>query len=190
MAAGFTEAAPPNRYLPLADYQLVSWPPETPGVLSRPHSIAEASKARALLAVVVPIAFPFVIAFALARSGHSLSDYFGLIGRGELSPVRQALMWIAMAAWVGIYVPAAVTALTSRYYIASTPTELIVPSGERFDLANVKSISVRKTFWHKVLSVGLPDQTRRIIVTFARPFAPEILRALQNDSDLSNIPIS
>ena len=157
---------------------------------SQPHSIVEASKARALLAVLVPFAFPFIIALALAHSGHSLRDYFGLIERGELSPVRQALSWLAMIAFVGIYVPPAVTALASPYYIASTPTELIVPSGERFDLRQVKSISVRKTFWHKVMSVGLPDQTRRIVVTFARPLAPEILSALQEDSDLRNIPIS
>jgi hypothetical protein len=154
------------------------------------HPIVQASKARALLAVLVPVAFPFIMALALAKSGRDFWDYAGLIESGQLSLIRQGLMWVGILAFVAVYVPPALTALTSRNYLASTASELITPSGERFDLAKVKGISVRKTFWHKVLWIELPDHTRRIVVTFARPFAPEIKDALKADRNLLNIPVS
>ena len=156
---------------------------------SQTHPIVEVSKARALLAVLVPVAFPLIMALALAASGHDLWDYAGLVRSGQLPLVGQGLMWVGLFAFIAVYVPPALTALTSRNYLASTPTELITPSGERFNLARIKAMSVRKTFWHKVLFIELPDQTRRIVVTFARPFAPEILEALRADSNLRSVPI-
>jgi hypothetical protein len=35
------------------------------------HDVAVASKARALLAVLIPLAFPFIVALALVESGHN-----------------------------------------------------------------------------------------------------------------------
>ena len=157
---------------------------------SQPHPIVEVSKARALLAILVPAAFPFIVALALAKSGHDFWDYARLVESGQLSLFGQALMWVGILAFVAVYVLPALTALTSRDYLASTSRELITPSGERFDLAKVKGISVRKTFWHKVLFVELPDQTRKIVVTFARPLAPEITDALKADSNLRDVAIS
>jgi hypothetical protein len=154
------------------------------------HPIVEVSKARALVAVLVPVAVPIVLAFALSTSGHDLWGYGSLIRSGRLSLIRQGLGVVGFIAFVAVYVPPALRALTTRNYLASTPTELLTPSGERFNLGEVKGISVRKTFWHKVLFIDLPGQTRRVVVTFARPLAPEIADAMKADTNLRNIPIS
>jgi hypothetical protein len=154
------------------------------------HVVADSSKPRALVAVLVPFAFPFILALALAKSRHSVWDYSDLIASGQLSFFRQGIMWVALAAFTAIYVPPALTALARRIYLASTSSQLITPSGERFDLANIRAISVRKTFWHKVLLIELPNETRRLIITFARPLAPEIRDALKADPNLRDIPVA
>jgi hypothetical protein len=153
------------------------------------HGLADASKARALLAVLIPIAFPFIMALALGKSGHSISDYPDLIANGQLSLFRQGVMWLAMVTFVAVYVPPAVTALGSSTYLASTPTQLVTPSGEHVDLAKVEAISVRKTFWHKVLSIHSEGETRKVVVTFARPSATDIGDALKADDNLRNITV-
>ena len=99
-------------------------------------------------------------------------------------------MWVGLAAAVAVYVPPALTALASRVYLATTPGQLVTPSGERFDLATVKAISVRKTFWHKELAIQLANETRRIVVTFARGKAPDIRDALKADTNLRDVPIT
>jgi hypothetical protein len=152
--------------------------------------VADASKARALLAVLIPVAFPFIAAFALARSGHTLWDYPSLVASGQLSLVRQLGMWAGLVLVIAVYVPPALTALARRNYLCTTASQLITPSGERFNLAEIKKISVRKTFWHKVLTLQLRDEARRIIVTFARPLAPDIREALKADANLKNISVT
>lgn len=153
------------------------------------HDIAKASKARALLAVILPVAIPLIMALALGRSGHTIPDYLNLVANSHLSPIRQGVMWLAIAAFVVVYVPPAVTALGARTYLASTPTELVIPSGERVSLANVSAISVRKTFWHKVLDIQSGSQIRQVVVTFARPNASGIRAALQADDNLQSIVV-
>jgi hypothetical protein len=154
------------------------------------HVVADASKARALLAVLVPIAFPFIAAWALAQSGHTLWDYPSLVASGQLPFVGQLGMWVGVVMFIVVYVPPALTALASHEYLWTTASQLITPSGERFDLAEIKAICVRKTFWHKVLTLQLRDEARRVIVTFARPLAPEIREALKADGNLKDIPVT
>lgn len=154
------------------------------------HVLAEASNARALLGLFVVVALPVFIALALAKSGYSVSDYPSLIATGQLSPFGQGLMWLGYALLIGVYMPSAITALGNDTYLASTATQLITPSGERFNLAAVKELSVRKTFWHKILTIELPDETRKVIVTFAKPLAPGIRDALKADSNLQGIPVT
>lgn len=159
-------------------------------VESQTHVIVEASKPRAWLAVALALGCPVLFALALLPSGHTVSDYPNLVANGQLPLVRQIGMWVGYALLLAVYVPPALRALSSPVYLASTATELIAPSGEQFDLAKVTSIGVEKTFWHKVLIVQSSDETRRVIVTFAKPLAPGIRDALEADSNLKGIPIS
>ena len=154
------------------------------------HLVADVSKARALVAVLGPLVFPFILAFAIARSGHSFWDYPNLIASGQLTLFRQGAMWVGLVVFITVYVPPALTALASRNYLASTADQLVTPSGERFDLAKVKAISVRKTFWHKELAIQLAEETRSIVVTFARRNASDIREALKADTNLRDIPIT
>lgn len=152
------------------------------------HVVADVSKARAFLALLIPLAVPLISAFALTRSGHTLWDYPSLISSGQLR--GQLEMWIALVVLTAVYVPPALTALRSDNYLWTTATQLITPSGERFDLTDIKALSVRKTFAHKVLTLQLRHGSRRIIVTFARSLAPGIREALKADAHLKNIPVS
>ena len=154
------------------------------------RDIAVASKARALLAVLIPLAFPIIVALALGKSGHSILDYPNLIANGQLSPFRQGVMWVAMVTFVAVYVPPAVTALAASPYLASTPTQLITPSGERVELAKVEAISIRKTFWHKVLAIQSAGETRKVVVTFAQSTVAGIRDALKTDDNLRNISVT
>jgi len=154
------------------------------------HVIAEASKARALLAVLVPLLFPVILILAFAKSGHSVSDYPRLIADGDLSLFRQGVMWLALAAFVLIYVPAALRALTAPLYLASSDGDLIVPTGERFPLDKIESISLRKTFWHKIMTIRAEGKDRRVVVTFAKQLAGGIREALRASPYLAGVIVT
>lgn len=154
------------------------------------HILAEASQPRALIALLVPVAFPALLAFGLSTSGYTVWDYPSLIAGGQLSWFRQGAGWIVLLAFIVVYVPPAWTALVTRTFLASTTSEIIMPSGERFDLSKVRAISVRKTFWHKVLTFQFADETQKVVVTFARAKAGEIRDVLRADTNLRDIPVN
>jgi hypothetical protein len=161
-----------------------------PSTETQIHVIADASKARAAIAVLSPLAFPFIVVFGLGTSGHSLSDYPGLIASGQLSWLRQSAMWVAIVAYAAIYGPPAFTALAARTYIGSTNRDLIIPSAERLDLASIEAVSVRKTFWQKLLIIQSSGLTRRVVITFAKPGTDDIRSALKGDSNLRNVSVT
>ena len=166
------------------------WQPASVKKSETVHVIAEASKGRAVIAVLVPLLFPIILILALAKSGHAVSDYPHLLADGELSPLRQSVMWLALVAFIVIYVPPAIRALRAPAYLASSSTDLIVPSGERFPLNKIDSISVQKTFWHKVMTIRGASDERTIVVTFAKPLADVIRKAVGDDPHLSGIRVT
>ena len=151
--------------------------------------ISEASKPCAVLAVLIPPVFPLIMIWALGASGHTLADYPGLLATGEHSVVRQGIMWIAMALFIAIYVPPALVALRAPQYIATDGLCLLVPSGQKFRLADLESLSVRKIFWHKIMHVRAADADQKIVVTFATELAGGLRSAPKVDPDLANVKI-
>ena len=151
------------------------------------HTLIKASKGRASVAVLVPFAFPLVVIWALGWSGHSLSDYPHLIATGELSWSRQAMMWMAMTAFVMVYVPPAINALATPVYLATSEQSIIVPSGQKISLADIESISIRKTFWHKIILVRTAGRVETVVVTFARSSTNDIRKKLSADPRLSTL---
>ena len=99
-------------------------------------------------------------------------------------------MWIGVVLVVGVYVPAAVKAFASDIYLASSADTLVAPSGEQFDVRQIERISVRKTFWHKLMIVRSGGVNRKVVVTFARPDANGIREALRNDPHLLNVSVT
>jgi hypothetical protein len=139
-----------------------------------------ASVGRSALVVAIPFLFLSLVVFALERAGYALSDYMGLIRSGKLSGFRQLLMWTAMVAFVAIYIPPALLAVRNPKYVTLGGGNLIAPNGKRFKLSEIKSIAVRKTFWHKILEIHFKESTKKIIITFAKGGTDEIRRDLSS----------
>ena len=152
--------------------------------------ILGASKWRALGAALVPIAYPFLLAWGVSTSGHTLADYPALLASGELSPVRQAAGWIAVALFIAVYVPPAITALKAPTFVSTSAHSLFIPSGKKVALDAIKSITFSKTFWHRHMRICGPGLDETVNVTFAGGMLAEMRRALAADPHLRGVKIA
>lgn len=154
-----------------------------------PQIVARPSKVRALLAFVLAAALPVGLLVALDRAGYGLVDYPMLIARGELNWLTQLLAWVALCALAVIYLPHAWRALKRASVISTSGQFLMGPSGRTYRIAGISYVSVRKTFWHKVMLICSEGEDHREVVTFARELVPALRTKLKEDPNLAGIEI-
>jgi hypothetical protein len=152
--------------------------------------VVGADKKRAIIAVSIPLAYPFILASALLTSGHSLADYPSLLANGGLSYIRQGSGWVALVGWAAIYMLAALRALLDPVFIETSNLSLRVPSGEAFPISDIESISLVRGFWHRYMRVRAAGADRTVVVTFARGKLADVKRSLKADPHLGNVNIT
>ena len=151
--------------------------------------IAKAAMLRAAGSIVAPVCVPVIAAVALTTSGYSLTDYPDLIASGQLSPIKQVLMLMALLLWVVMFVPPAISTLSTGFVLGVADGQLITASGEKLGLDKIEAISVSRGLFHQMLRIRTGGEERTVNVTFAREGVADLRRRLQSDPHFRTISV-
>lgn len=134
---------------------------------------------RAAATVVAPLLMLGILAYALARSGYGLADYPNLIASGRLSLIKHAAMWAGLTAWVVWFVPPAITALGTPFYLGVADGFLVSSSGQTFSLDTIESITTGQSLSRHFVSIRTRGSVTKLNATYAQGASAGVRAALR-----------
>jgi hypothetical protein len=110
------------------------------------------------VAIAAPVFGLGLAVYTIWNQGYSLADYPILIWEGHLNWFSQGLGWVALIAWIALYIPSAFSAIWLPCLIIDHGDKLeIVSSNVVIAKSNIKSVGFRNSFSSKKIEFTTND---------------------------------